>query len=84
MDRELLQVTLFETGQGDSFSEIHMTFSDYKVFLEHIKQEGMKYDDGDIVHSYKYKKVDLRLAKGKFGNKVYRADVTFFKESDLS
>ncbi|MBC2686477.1 hypothetical protein HAU06_20595 [Bacillus toyonensis] len=81
MDRELLKVTLFETGQGCSISEIYMTFSDYQVFLEHIKPDGIKYDDGDIVHRYKFKQVDLRLTKEKGGAKIYTADVTFLKES---
>lgn len=84
MYRELLKVTLFETGQGYPFSEIYMTFSDYQVFLEHTKPDGIKYDDGDIVHRYKFKQVDFRLTKEEDGALIYRADVTFFKESELS
>ncbi|PFL58910.1 hypothetical protein COJ27_26040 [Bacillus cereus] len=81
--RELLEVSLFETGQDYSFSNIYMTFSDYHVFIQQMQQEGIKYDDGNIVEKYVFKQVDYRLTKKENGFKVYTADLTFWKKSNL-
>ncbi|RHW07176.1 hypothetical protein [Bacillus cereus] len=81
--RELLEVSLFETGQDYAFSNIYMTFSDYHAFIEQMQQEGIKYDDGNIVEKYVFKQVDYRLTKKEDGSKVYTADLTFWKKSNL-
>ncbi|MEC1260013.1 hypothetical protein P9D34_06045 [Bacillus swezeyi] len=81
MERELINVYLFKTGEAYPISIKHMTFSDFKTFHQYIEQYGLNYDvpDSDEREKYTIKEVDFTLVKKDVKTKVFEVYMTFKK-----
>ncbi|MET1122957.1 hypothetical protein ABWU59_28985 [Priestia megaterium] len=78
MDRELLEVSIYKTGEDREFTKLTMTYSDFKVFHEYIQRDGIKYEPytSKKREYYVIKEFWLALTEKENGSKKFQVDIT--------
>lgn len=78
MDRELVEVSIYKTGEDHEFTKLTMTYSDFKVFHEYIQRDGIKYDsiESEQREYYVIKEFWLALTEKEDKSKKFEVVIT--------